>query len=223
VDPGSVIAEAWTIYRAHWRHFISIALVVYLALALLTLLLVLLAGVVGLIGAWFLSIVGLFWLQGALVEAVADVRDGRADLTIGQTLGRVRPRVNVLSLAGLLAVLGIGAGLALLVVPGLVLLTWWVLIVPAIMLEGRGVLEAFGRSKALVSGHGWSVFGVIMLTVALYVAGWIIVSIVLIPLPAALQGFLTNIFGSAVTAPIVAVAWTLMYYRLRGEREPAAV
>jgi hypothetical protein len=217
-----VIGEAWAMYRAHWRHFITIAFVVYLGLSLLTLLLVTLVGALGLIGSWFISLVGIFWLQGALVEAVADVRDGRADLTVGQTLARVRPRLNVLSLAGFLAVLGIGVGLVLLVVPGLVLLTWWILIVPAIMLEGRSVLESFGRSRELVAGRGWRVFGVIVLTFALTVAAWIVVALVLSPIPAALQGFLTSIIGSSVTAPIAAVAWTLMYYRLRVGREPAA-
>jgi len=217
-----VIGEAWAMYRAHWRHLVWIACVVYLAVAFLTLLLVLLAGDLGLLGAGFLSIVWLFWLQGALVEAVSDVRDGRADLTVGQTLTRVRRRLNALSLAGLLAVLGISAGLFLLVVPGLLLLTRWILIVPAIILEGKGVLAAFGRSSELVKGSSWSVFGVVLLTVVLYVAGWIVVSLVLLPLPAAPQGFLTSIVGSSVTAPIVAVAWTLTYYRLRGGREPAA-
>jgi len=159
------------------------------------------------------------WHEAQLREPV---RDGRADLTVGQTLTRVRRRLNALSLAGLLAVLGISAGLFLLVVPGLLLLTRWILIVPAIILEGKGVLAAFGRSSELVKGSSWSVFGVVLLTVVLYVAGWIVVSLVLLPLPAAPQGFLTSIVGSSVTAPIVAVAWTLTYYRLRGGREPAA-
>jgi hypothetical protein len=209
-------------YRAHWQHFVSISFAVFVLLALLTLLLALLLGVVGVIAGWFISIAGVFWLQGALVEAVADVRDGRADLSIGETISRVRPRVNVLALAGILAVIAIGVGLVLLVVPGLLLLTWWVLIVPVIVLERVGVRDAFGRSRELVRGNGWNVFGVIVLTVALYIAGWITVSLALFWLPDGLQGFLTNIVGSTLTAPIVAISWTLMYYRLRGEPEPAA-
>ena len=46
---------------------------------------------------------------------------------------------------------------------GLVLLTWWILIIPVIVLEGTRAGEAFSRSRELVRGHGWSVFGVIEL------------------------------------------------------------
>ena len=83
------------------------------------------------------SLVGTFWLQGALVFAVDDVRDGRIDTTIGQLFERVRPYLGILILAGILAGLGIALGLVLLIVPGLILLTWWCLIVPVIVLEGK--------------------------------------------------------------------------------------
>ena len=220
--PGKLVGEAWAMYRAYWRHFVLISFAVFVAIALLTFLLALLLGGVGVLAGGLISIAGVFWLQGALVEAVADVRDGQADLTVGQTIARVRPRLNSLSLAGLLAMLGVAAGLVLLVIPGLVLLTWWVLIVPVIVLEGAGVLSSFGRSRELVRGHGWNVFGVIVLTILLYVAGWIVVAAVLFWLPNGIQGFLTNLVGSTLTAPIVAISWTLMYYWLRSGREPAA-
>ena len=65
----------------------------------------------------------------------------------------------VLAGAGVLATIGIFVGLALLIVPGLVLLTWWLVVSPVIMLEHRPVLESFGRSRALVRGSAWPVFG----------------------------------------------------------------
>ena len=37
-------------------------------------------------------------------------------------------------------------------------------IVPAIVLEKRGAIESFGRSRELVRGHGWTVFGVILVS-----------------------------------------------------------
>ena len=36
--------------------------------------------------SFVLTIVGIFWIQGALVEAVRDVRDGRIDVSIGAGL-----------------------------------------------------------------------------------------------------------------------------------------
>ena len=60
------------------------ALIVYIVLGLITLVFALLLGWLGAIIGALASIVGTFWLQGALVEAVQDVRDGKQDLSIGE-------------------------------------------------------------------------------------------------------------------------------------------
>jgi hypothetical protein len=215
VSAGEVIGEAWAYYKAHWRHLVPIAFVVYLLLSLFTLLLVLLLGWFGAIASVFVALAGVFWLQGALVIAVEDIRDGRADLSIGETLSRVRPRINTLGGAGLLAALGIGIGLLLLIVPGLVLATWWALLIPVIMLEGASIGEAFGRSRELVRGHGWSVFGLIVLTFLILLAVGIAVDLVLFPLDDSLQSYVGDVVGNTLGAPFAALALTLAYYRLR--------
>ena len=75
MNPTSgVLTEAWEYYKAHWKHLLTIALVVYAAVALIGVILTALFGVVGAILAAAVSIVGLFLLQGALVTAVADIR-----------------------------------------------------------------------------------------------------------------------------------------------------
>jgi hypothetical protein len=221
VDPGSILREAWELYKAQWRHLLPLALVVYLALSLLALALALLLGWLGAIAAAFISIAGIFWLQGALVEAVADVRDGRADLTIGETLRRVQPRIWAIAGAGILSALGILLGLVLLILPGLVLLTWWSVILPVVVLERAPVFEAFGRSRALVRGNGWNVFGLIVLTVLILIAVSIVVAIVFVWLPDGLDTYVTDVVRNTLTAPFVALAWTLMYFRLRGARAAA--
>ena len=142
MQAGTVIGKAWEMYKAHWSHLLPIAFVVYVLISLLILLL----GSLGWLGAvvgFFVSIAGVFWLQGALVLAIDDVRDGRADLSISETLDRVRPHLGTLALAGLLAGIAITFGFILLIVPGLFLLTIWLLIVPAIMLENCGVSASF--------------------------------------------------------------------------------
>src|SRR5262249_26383542 len=112
------------------------------------------------------SLVGTFWLQGALVYAVDDVRDGRIDTTVAEVFDRVRPYLGTLIVAGIVAGIVIAIGLVLLIVPGLVFLTWWCLIVPVVVNEqkGVGVGAAFTRSRELVRGHGWTVFGVVLVT-----------------------------------------------------------
>lgn len=241
--PGDVLREAWRTYKTHWRHLLPIALVVYLLLSLFTLLLAALLGFLGAIAGAFVSLAGVFWLQGAMVVAIEDVRDGRGDLSIRETLSRVRPRMNTLALAGIVAALAItavpvlvgvlaaatGAALLLLLAPALVvallLMTWWLVIVPVIMLEGAGVFAAFGRSRELVSGHGWSAFGLIVLTFLILLVAGIVLGIVLAPLPDGIQGYVQSVVSNTVAAPFVALAFTLSYYRLRGTREavtPAA-
>jgi hypothetical protein len=220
VSTGAVMREAWDLYKAHWRHLLPIALVVFLLLSLLVLLLVVLLGPLGLFASVFISLVGSFWIQGALVVAVEDIRDGRADLSIGETVSRVRPRLNTLSVAGFLAAVAILAGLVLCIVPGLVLATWWMLIVPVIMLERAGVLRAFGRSRELVRGHGWSAFGVVALTfLVVFVAGAVI-GAALSPLGDALESYVRDVVRNTLAAPFVALAFTLTYYRLREAATP---
>jgi hypothetical protein len=218
---GDVMAEAWGAYKAHWRHLIPLAFVVYLLISALALLLAVLLGWVGIVFGTLISLAGLFWLQGALVVAIEDVRDGRADLSIQETLSRLRPRLNTLTFAGLLAALAVGAGLFLLVVPGLVLLTFWLVIVPVIVVERAAVFRAFGRSYELVRGHFWSVFGVLILTVLVLILVGIAFAIVSSAFDTGVVDLVVDVATQTITAPFVALAWTMTYYRLRGLKEPA--
>jgi hypothetical protein len=217
-----VLGEAWDFYRRHWRHLLPIAFVVYLGVALVSILLVAVLTWLGALIAVVLSLVAAFWVQGALVRAVDDVRDGRADLTLGETFQAVRPQLSSIIVAGIIAGLAIAIGLVLLIVPGLVLLTWWILIIPVIVLERRRAGEAFTRSRELVRGHAWSVFGLIVLTILLFIAFRIVLGIVLLPVGDWLRSFVTEIVTGTLATPFVAVAWTLLYYRLRGAKEQPA-
>jgi hypothetical protein len=219
-----VLGEAWGLYRSHWRHLLTFSFVVYVAVALIGLLLaaILEDWLAGLLAA-AVSLVAVFWVQGALVKAVEDVRDGRADLSLQDTFDRVRPQLAAIIVGGILAGIGIVLGLLLLIVPGLVLMTWWVLIIPVIVLEQRRAGEAFSRSRELVHGYGWGVFGVIVLTILIIIGFGIALEIVLIPFADWLGTFLSNVISGTLVTPFIAVTWTLLYYRLRGAKEePAA-
>ncbi|CAN5730558.1 hypothetical protein BH18ACT15_BH18ACT15_04460 [soil metagenome] len=208
-----VLGEAWELYKGHWKHLLTISFAVYAAVAVISLILSPL-GWVGALIATVISIVGLFWVQGALVEAVQDIRDGRADLTVGATFARVRPHLVGIAIASILAGIAVGVGLLLLIVPGLILMTLWVLIVPVIVLENVPWSDSFGRSQSLVRGHAWSVFGVIVLTILLLIAFGIILGLILAALPAGAQSFVSNLVSGALTAPFIALTWTLLYHRL---------
>jgi hypothetical protein len=212
---SGVFGESWALYKAHWRHFALIALLIYAVIALLTILLVALLGWLGVLLAALVGIAGAFWLQGTLIEAVRDVRDGRADLSIGETFERVLPVLNRVVLAGILLGLAIGIGFLLLIVPGLVVLTLWIFVIPAIVLENRGVGESFGRSRELVRGNGWNVFGVIVLTFVLLLGVSIVLRLILAPLDDWLASLVQQVVANTLVAPFAIIVWTLTYYRLR--------
>jgi hypothetical protein len=218
---SGIFGEAWGLYLAHWRHFVSIAVVVYLLLWVLSVLVTALFDWLGLFIAGLIAIAGAFWLQGALIEAVRDVRDGRADLSVRDTLERVRPHFNRIVLAGILAGIAITFGLLLLLVPGLILLTIWIVVIPAIVLEERGVVEAFGRSRELVRGHGWNVFAVIVLTFLLLLGVSLLLSALLAPLENWVARLIGDVVGNTLVAPFVVATWTLVYYRLTADEELA--
>ncbi|HEU5212599.1 MAG TPA: hypothetical protein VFU10_07495 [Gaiellaceae bacterium] len=215
---GDVFGGAWELYKRFWQHFLPIALVIFGVLSIVSVVLGLIAGGLGLFVAFIASLVGLFWLQGALTLAVQDVRDGRADLSIGETIGRVGPHVGTLLAAGILAGIGIIIGLILLIAPGLLLATWWSLIIPVIVLEQKGVFDSFGRSRELVSGHGWQVLGVIVLGFLINIGATIVIALALIWIPGAGGEFVRSLVTNTLITPFIAAAWTLMYFRLHDEQ-----
>jgi hypothetical protein len=226
VTVGEILGEAWRLYTKFFTRFFVIAAIVYGIVNLLNAVvstafghgagIALLLALITVVA----SFVGTFWLQGALVYAVDDVRDGRIDTTIEQVFQRVRPFLGTLIVAGILAGLGIALGLVFLIVPGLVLLTWWCLIVPVIVLEGKPVGEAFSRSRELVRGHGWPVFGVVIIAAILSAIASGIIQGIFSFLGTFLRYWIGGTIASAVTGPFLAIALTLMYFKLR-EREAA--
>ena len=218
---SGVFGESWNLYKGHWRHFALIALLIYALIALLTILLVAVLGWLGVLLAALVGIAGAFWLQGTLIEAVRDVRDGRADLSVGETFERVLPSLNRIVLAGILLGLAIGVGFLLLIVPGLVVLTLWIFVIPAIVLENRGIGDAFGRSRELVRGNGWNVFGVIVLTFVLLLGVSIVLRLILAPLDDWLASLIQQVVANTLVAPFAIIVWTLSYYRLRALESPA--
>ena len=205
---GGILSESWGLYTKFFKRFFVLALIVYLIVDLLNALVATLVGhgvgislLLALLTA-AVSLVGTFWLQGALVFAVDDVRDGRIDTTIGQLFERVRPYLGILILAGILAGLGIALGLVLLIVPGLILLTWWCLIVPVIVLEGKSVGESFSRSRELVRGHAWTVFGVVVVTAVLSAIASGIIQAIFSFLGSFLRYWLGGAIANAVVGPL---------------------
>jgi hypothetical protein len=227
VQIGAVLGDAWDLYKRHFWQFFLTAFIVFAVLDLFSALADEAAGdstaagiLWGLIAA-VVGVVGFFLVQGALVEVVRDVRDGRADRTVGETYQAVGPRLPALIVAGILAAVGIAIGLLLLIVPGLFLLTIWSMIIAVIIIEGRSAGDSFGRSREIVRGHGWEVFGLILVTFLLVAVSSGIVQLLFAPLPDFLDTWLGSLVAHSLTVPFAAAAVTSAYFRLTAGPPPA--
>ncbi len=215
VEPGRVIGEAFETYRSHAGALLGGALIVIgIAGVIEGLLSVSGSLVLGVIGA-LIGLAAGFFYTGFVVKLVQDVRDGRRDFTVGELFSHAAPYVGTLILAGILAGIAITIGLVLIIVPGLILLTIWAVISPAIVVEGRSVFESFGRSRELVRGHGWAVFGAIVLTFLIIVAVGIVLSLIGAAIGDAGLVILRAL-GNVITAPVWALVASILFFDLGG-------
>jgi hypothetical protein len=216
---SGVLGEAWQMYKAHARHLLTIAFVIYLAAAVIAALFALGGTTVGAVLGSLVEIVAAFLLQATLVKAVQDVRDGRADMSIGETVRAATPYFWAVAGASILAGIAIAIGLILLIVPGLYLITIWAVIVPVIVLEQSGVIASFGRSHQLVRGRGWHVFGTLVLAWLILLAVNLVLGLIFAALPDALGRGLSSVISGTIVAPFIALVVTLVYYRLSADSQ----
>ncbi len=208
-----VLREAWAMYRRFAAHFLLIAFVFYLASAIIGALLSL-AGAGGSLAAALVNFLVLCLLEAALVKAVQDVRDGRVDLNFSDTLRAALPFMLPVAGAAILAIIGIFIGLVLIIVPGLILLTFWSLIVPCIVLGGVPAMSSFGQSWRTVRGHAWHVFGTYVLVWLIWLMFEIVLGLIFAVLPGSARGFIASIVAGTLVAPFIAIVVSLIYYRL---------
>jgi hypothetical protein len=172
------------------------------------------------------SIIALVGYQGLVVQAVRDIQDGVRDLSLGGLFRSVSKVFTPLLWTAILFALGVFLGFCALVIPGLVLLTWWAVAAPVAVCEVRTAPEALGRSRELVRGHGWRVFSVIVVAGLLV----LIVDLTFASLANAISGggvafAIANLIAGTLTAPVFALASAVLYLellQLKGESLPPA-
>ena len=218
---SGVLGEAWGYYRRFAAHFLIIAFVIYVGAAIVAALLGL-AGGIGLFLGWIINLIAAFLVQAALVKAVQDVRDGRVDLSLGETVSAVLPYLFAVIVASILAGIGISIGFVLIIIPGLVLLTFWSLIVPSIVIGGEGIFGSFGKSWRTVRGYAWHVFGTYVLVFLILIVFNIVLGLILLALPLVARNFISNVISGTLIAPFLALVVTLVYYRLTAAHEAKA-
>lgn len=219
LDVGSTLSEVFDTYRDQAGILLPVAFWLFL--------------IVAIVNGLTAGNLSLFWLglvvslavgtlyQGMVVNLVSDVQDGHRDSSAGDLMRSALPFLGPLLGAGILEGFGVGLGFVLLIVPGLYLATIWAVIAPAIVVERRGVFDAFGRSRQLVKGNGWQVFGTIVVAYLIAIVATILFTAIA---GAIANGPLLRIVFSALAstlaAPIGALVAAILYFRLRELRQP---
>jgi hypothetical protein len=219
LDVGGTLSQAFSIYGSQAGVLLPLAFGLFLAVAVI-------AGLLSSV-SWVLlpivfavSVIGNTLYQGMVVSLVSDVQDGKRDSSVGDLVNAASPVILPLFLAGLLAGLGIGIGFFLLVVPGLILLTIWAVLAPVIVLERPGVIAAFGRSRELVRGNGWQVFGVIVCVFVIVLVVRAVLGAIAVGIDdSVVMRILFDVLASTITAPVVALVAAVIYFRLKGIKE----
>jgi len=220
LDVARVFERIFEIYRDQFTLLIPAALVVFVPVAIISGLIY--SGDTGILGGLLvaaIATIATYWFQGMVVEAARDILDGQRDHSVGSLLSSVTPVLGPLIIAGILAGIGIGIGLILIIVPGLFLLTIWAVIAPVIVIERRGAIDSFGRSRELVRGHGWQVFGVI---VVLFIVQFIVSAVLQAIANSVSDSFVSFTIGDLIVrllvAPLSALAAAVLFFELKALR-----
>jgi hypothetical protein len=222
VEVGKVISETFSIYGANAAALLGSAIIIFVIVGVASGLLQNAGGVVLGLLAGIIRLVGYALFTGFVVSLVQDVRDGKRDQTVGDLFSSASPAILALIVFGILFGIGVGIGFVLLIIPGLILITLWSVGAPAIVVEGAGPIEAFGRSWRLVRGDAWSVFATLLVVLLIVIAIGIVLGVIATPIGNGAT-VVAAIISNVITAPIFALAVSVIYFDLGGGREAAAV
>jgi len=129
-------------------------------------------------------------------------------------LRRFFPLIGVAFLAGILIVLG----LALLIVPGLILYTMWFAAVPACIVERLGPWTSLRRSRELTKGYRWKLFALALLLLVVNF-GSSLFAYELSALAGPIVGLAGQWIWTGIWAAFCAIVITITYYDLRVIKE----
>jgi hypothetical protein len=210
INPTSVVSRIWDLYKDQFAVLIGTAICLY---SLEFVIYLLLPGAAGFALAVLFFALSILY-QGMVVKLVDDVQDGRRDNSIGDLVRSVEPVFWPLVAVSILFGLGVGVGFILLIIPGLFLLVIWSVVAPVTVLERPGVFDAFGRSRALVRGNGWNVFGVIVLVFLAVIVVSVGAGIAADSLGSAGRSLVQWAVNAAL-APVTALSASVIYFQLR--------
>ena len=164
-------------------------------------------------------------LQAAVVRSTITYLNGEPN-KLGDSLSAGFRSFLPIMIIAFLSLLGIGAGMVLLVVPGIILAVAWSVVIPVQVVENTGIGESFGRSRALTKGHRWQIFALVLMYFLLAIVAGLALNLLLgvslirpgaaaLAAPFLIASWVLRVVLSAITAVGVAS----IYYELRLVKE----
>lgn len=157
--------------------------------------------------SWIISRV----VEGTVVKCTSDLLE-KGESSLSEGLGFTVSKLFSLLGAGIVTGILIAIGFVCLIIPGIILLIMFSLVVPAIIIEEKGVFESLGRSRRLVSRR-WGKTFVLLLIVGIIIA---ILSAIagLLAAPFGLASSIVSAIITALIQPILPLAMVLLYYSM---------
>ena len=178
LDIGGVFDSTTAIYKNCFGTVWIVALVLLIPANIIVALLG--NGILGIIGS-LISLAASAWLMGSIIKIVQDVEaDGRVDMSVGEILGAVWPRIVPIVLLEIVVGILVAIGLIFLIIPGVILALMWSVSLPALVVEDKGVFDSMSRSSELTRENRMRILGLAILILVLYLVLVIVVALSLI-------------------------------------------
>jgi hypothetical protein len=219
---GQVISRSFTLLFRHFLTFFIVTLIAFSPLLLFR------AGSTAAetdpaqalitLGLGFVLLMVLSMFSSAIIlhGAFADMRNRPVNLleSLKVAFRRLLPLILLAFLESLLLVLG----LILLVVPGLILYTMWLVAVAACVVERTGPWRSLRRSQELTKGHRWKIFGLFLVLLLLSLINPVL-QLALTAAAGPTAGAIGNAIWTAIGSAFSSVVIAVTYYELRVAKE----
>lgn len=213
---GPILAEVMQAYRENAGTLLSLAAMIFLPLTLLTEIVSRDNITAGMIVSLAFSGSAAF-LYGGMVAplAMSPENEPPHDGSLGALWKGASPLFAQLLIAGIFYTVATTAGVMLLIVPGLLMITIWAATPAVIRFESGGTLASFTRSRDLVRGNGWAVFALMIAAVLIILALSVLIQALAIGIAGEETGaFIGSWLGVVIAAPILGLLPAVLYRRL---------
>jgi len=219
LDVGGVFDATTDIYKRCFGTVWIVALILLIPSAIIQALVGDL--IFGLIGS-LVSIAASAWLAGSVIRIVQDVEtDGTVDMSVGELLGSVWPRLVPIILLQIVVGILTAIGFVFLIVPGVILTLMWIVSLPALVIEEGGVFDSMSRSSDLTRDNRMRILWLGILILAIYLVIAIVGGLLIAAIP--VVGIILVVILGVLLYPYIAIISTVLYYRLVELKEGVVV